>query len=108
MNNDTPKEGDLKVWWQPQAGAGIPNFEVKVADPYEGAAILKALANYDLFQLKHNVKPSFINTGGLIMFDNGDWYDWECPKTYESDLDQWVEDNPRPTADASSEIPTPA
>ena len=77
-----PKHGDLKVWWKPQ----IPckSFDVPVANVVEARLLLDALAEYDLFQLKHRIKPDYANAGGLLFFDgqddhhgaDGSWCDW--------------------------------
>lgn len=58
--------GRLRVWWIPQI-PGKP-FRVPVADPTEAKKILQVLAEYDLFQLKHNIKPDFCNAGGLEVY----------------------------------------
>lgn len=73
-----PKKGDLRVWWIPQIPM-VP-FRVPVKTPEEAILLLNALAKYDLFQLEHNIKPDFSNTGGLESFndyDDGEWSDWE-------------------------------
>lgn len=82
----TPKQGDLRVWWIPQIGMRA-YFHVPVASPDEAKKLLTALADYDLFQLKHNIKPDFSNVGGLECFqqygppvdadDFPDWCEWE-------------------------------
>lgn len=84
------KVGDLKVWWIPQVP--MTAFEVEVSSITEGVKILNTLADYDLFQLKHNVKPDYCNAGGLVMWDeNSDgegipgWVDWYDEETGEDD-----------------------
>lgn len=79
-----PKEGDLRVWWIPQ----IPMkevFYVPVKDAEHGASMLNALAEYDAFQYLNKVKPDYSNSGGLDIRRNGEWEEWECPDTFESD-----------------------
>ena len=76
------KTGDLQVWWVPQIP--MKSFVVPVSSPAEARKILDVLAEYDLFQLRNNVKPDYSNAGGLSMFDeedkndspNGSWSDW--------------------------------
>jgi hypothetical protein len=65
----------LKVWWIPQ----IPGkaFEAPVSSIDEAKLLLRTLAAYDLFQLEHNIKPDFCNAGGLMVFEDSDWCDWE-------------------------------
>jgi len=77
-----PKHGDLRVWWVPQ----IPgkSFIIPVASVVEAKQILDTLAEYDLFQFKHRIKPDYCNAGGLSVFDStddhdgpdGSWCDW--------------------------------
>ena len=59
--------GKLRVWWIPQLGS-CPPFHVEVRTLAEGKTLLGALAQYDLFQLDHNIKPDFANAGGLEYF----------------------------------------
>jgi hypothetical protein len=75
MTTDTPKEGNLRVWWKPQ----IPmkqSFIVPVETPAEAKKLLEVLANYDLFQLAERIKPDYCNAGGLSIFEDGEWNDW--------------------------------
>jgi hypothetical protein len=85
-----PKEGDLQVWWIPQIP--MKAFEVSVTSVNEGANILHVLADYDLFQLKNNIKPDFSNAGGLNVFEDGEWSTWYHPDTGE-DIDEWKSSN---------------
>ena len=72
----------LKVWWCPQVP--MQPFEVFVATREEGKALCDILARYDLFQLKHNIKPDFCNAGGVSYLDHdGEWYD------VPDDDDEW-------------------
>lgn len=77
-------EGDLKVWWVPQVP--MKAFEVDVASVEEAAKLLNVLADYDAFQFENNVKPDYCNAGGLMRYEDGDWYDEEtgedCPLAY--------------------------
>lgn len=69
------KQGDFRVWWIPQIPC--PAFEWPVADLTQAALLLDALAAYDDFQFFVRVKGDYSNTGGLQIFDNGEWVDWE-------------------------------
>lgn len=83
----SPKDGDLKVWWIPQVP--MKSFDVSVKSPAEAAMLLKVLADYDIFQFENNIKPDYCNTGGLCIFENGEWIDWEDPET-GADIDEWA------------------
>jgi len=83
MDNNEPKEGDLKVWWIPQI-PGKP-FEVPVESVAEAQKLLDVLAKYDIFQYENKVKPDYCNAGGLVVYEmervdgmdhRGDWVDW--------------------------------
>lgn len=78
-----PADGDLKVWWIPQVP--MRAFEVPVSSVEEAAKIMTVLAEYDLFQFENRVKPDYCNTGGLLVFEEGEWVDWEDPETFEDD-----------------------
>ena len=69
-----PKEGDLRVWWIPQV-PGQP-FIVPVKTTLEGRLLLDTLAEYDMFQLRENIKPDFSNAGGLNIWEDGEWVDY--------------------------------
>lgn len=87
--------GDLQVWWMPQVPMKTV-FTVPVASVAEGAKLLDVLADYDLFQLAHRIKPDYNNTGGLQRWseDTVDgvpgWEDWEDESTGESDPCEWL------------------
>lgn len=70
-----PKEGDLRVWWVPQIPCSA--FEWPVADLAAAGAMLDALAAYDDFQFREKVKGDYANTGGLWIYHDGEWVDWE-------------------------------
>lgn len=86
-HNQTPKKGDLKVWWIPQIP--MKPFHVSVANIDEAAKILYVLAEYDLFQYDNKVKPDYSNAGGLEVFDGNEWTEWESDE-YE-DIDEYME-----------------
>lgn len=68
-------EQQLKVWWIPQVPG--KSFEVPVASIDEAKLLLRTLARYDQFQLDHDIKGDYCNAGGLQVFEDGDWFDWE-------------------------------
>lgn len=81
MNTDTPKKGDLRVWWIPQVP--MKSFYYPVKSIREAKMLLDALALYDKFQFDNRVKPDYSNAGGLQEYDpenddgEGDcWTDW--------------------------------
>ena len=69
-----PEEGDMRVWWIPQMPMDAFHFPVKNVD--EAILLLEVLAEYDLFQLEHDVKPDFSNVGGLERFEDGEWCEY--------------------------------
>ncbi len=73
-----PKNGDLKVWWIPQVPMKrFEVFEVEVESVTQAKFLLGVLANYDLFQFQNKVKPYYFNAGGLVIYEHGEWNDWE-------------------------------
>lgn len=81
--------GEMKAWWIPQI-PGEP-FEVPVTTLIEAKLLLEALANYDLFQLAHRIKPDYCNMGGLVIWDGTDWTDWHSDEgrdIYEYELQE--------------------
>lgn len=68
-------EGDLRVWWIPQVP--MKAFYVKVGSAKEGKFLMEALAQYDLFQFENKIKPDYSNAGGVQIFENGEWTEWE-------------------------------
>jgi hypothetical protein len=76
-------EGDLKVWWIPQVPCEA--FEVPVSSAKEGASLMNTLAEYDAFQFLNGIKPDYSNAGGLQVYTDGEWLDWEDPETFEDD-----------------------
>jgi hypothetical protein len=89
--------GDLNVWWVPQVP--MKNFSVDVSSVAEGVKIMDVLAEYDLFQLRNNIKPDYCNAGGLrrwCLDSNGDgrpgWEDWYDEETGEDDPRSRIEE----------------
>jgi Superinfection exclusion gene product 17 len=72
---DENREGDLKIWWVPQLP--MKAFEVSVPDLQTASLLLDTLADYDRFQFENKVKPDYSNAGGLLIFEDGEWFDWE-------------------------------
>jgi len=83
------KDGDLQVWWIPQV-PGTP-FIFDVGSVEEGAKILTVLADYDLFQLAQDIKPDYSNSGGLCMWEDGEWTDWRDHATGIDCPIEWAE-----------------
>lgn len=63
------------MWWIPQI-PGTPFF-VPVDTLAEGAKLLVTLADYDLFQYEHHVKPDYSNAGGIERWEDGEWWEVE-------------------------------
>lgn len=53
-------------------------FRKEVKNLQIAKVLLVALADYDIFQLEHNVKPDFANASGCEIFneDEQDWEEW--------------------------------
>lgn len=79
-----------KVWWIPQVPG--KRFEVAADTVQEGEKIMEVLANYDMFQFEHNIKPDYANAGGLLFWDkeldndDGSMGDWTEFEEYEDEL----------------------
>ena len=43
------------------------------------ALLLRALADYDLFQFQNRIKPDYANAQGLEVYKGGEWCEWESP-----------------------------
>lgn len=94
----------LRVWWIPQVP--MEAFYIPVESPEEGQKVMNILATYDCFQYNHNVKPDYVNTGGLEYFneESSEWEDWyfEDENSYYDDLDEFIEEK----SDRADEIET--
>ena len=86
------KNGDMQVWWKSQIP--MKSFYVEVKTLQEAVVLLRALADYDIFQFENKVKPDYCNTGGLLIWDDSldsdekgecwcDWYDDETGFDFE-------------------------
>ena len=65
---------DARVWWTPQVP--MKPFHVTVSTEEEAILILNALASYDSFQFKNNIKPNYCNAGGLEVLEDGEWSEY--------------------------------
>lgn len=71
----------LRVWHIPQLGikdglGGYAAFHVGVAGIDEAIDVINMLANYDLFQFNHKIKPDYANASGLEEYIGGEWQEW--------------------------------
>ncbi len=81
-----------RVWHTPQSPC--PEFHVEVNSLEEAVKICDVLGNYDLFQLKHNIKPDYSNVNGVQIMEDGEWVDWEIDDLllgYFDDPDEYLE-----------------
>ena len=96
-----------RVWWIPQVGMR-EHFIVPVSSPEEGRKVLDILGAYDLFQLQHNVKPDFCNTGNIEMWDEEEqaWVDWylETEDMYYDDIDDYCNSDDCPQTNELKEF----
>lgn len=74
----------FRVWWIPQVPMSSV-FYVPVRDAREGRLTLNTLANYDQFQFDNNIKPDYVNVGGLEVLDDNEWVDWNDDDGYDID-----------------------
>lgn len=86
---ENTKEGSLRVWHIPNI-PGSP-FHVYVDAPQEAQRVLQLLAKYDIFQFENNIKPDFCNSGGLEVFEDGEWCEWLDPENGD-EIDEWVDE----------------
>jgi len=70
------KEGSLRVWWIPQVPSDNP-FRVEVSTVNKAKLLVEVLGNYDAYQFENDIKPDYCNTGGLEVFEDGKWVEWE-------------------------------
>jgi hypothetical protein len=70
---------EIRVWWIPQLP--MEPFHYPVPDVDSARLLVNALAQYDLFQLEHNIKPDFSNAGGAEwrhpVLTEGEWYGFD-------------------------------
>jgi hypothetical protein len=82
---------EVKFWWIPQVPGKA--FEKIVPSVSTGRLLEQAFADYDLFQLEHNIKPDFSNTGGIVVrhpkLTDGEW--WDLPSSAD-ELDDMIEE----------------
>lgn len=68
--------GTLHVWHIPQVPGEA--FRVEVSTPEEGKQVIDLLAQYDLFQFEHRIKPDYANASGMeVSPAEGGWEEWE-------------------------------
>lgn len=79
---ETPKAGDLRIWWIPQVP--MKAFHRSVPTISEAKRLLETLAHYDIFQFENNIKPDYSNMGGLSVFEDDEWMGWEDPETADN------------------------
>jgi hypothetical protein len=77
-----------RVYWFPQVPC--KPFHVPVYTLQEAKKILTTLAEYDKFQLENNIKPDYCNTGGLEVFEDGEWVEWSDEEGNNIDAFEWV------------------
>lgn len=82
-----PTSGDLRVYWFPQVPGKA--FRVPVASPSEAQKLMTVLADYDIFQFKNRIKPDYCNAGGLEVFEDGEWCEWNSEDG--DDIDGWID-----------------
>lgn len=72
-------EKKFRVWWIPQVGEISEPFYVPVQSEEEGKKVMTILAAYDAYQLQHNIKPDYCNSGGIQLYDPNvaDWVDYD-------------------------------
>lgn len=83
---DGVKEGDLRVWWIPQVP--MKPFYVPVENIDQAVFLLDTLAKYDIFQFENKVKPDYCNAGGLNVYEDGEWVDWQTDDG--EDIDDFI------------------
>ncbi len=67
----------------------MESFHVPVRDEEQAALVFETLGRYDAFQFKNKIKPDYSNAGGLQVFEDGEWVDWEDPDE-GYDFDEWM------------------
>lgn len=86
-------EKKFRVWWIPQVGEISEPFYVPVQSEEDGKKVMTILAAYDAYQLQHNIKPDYCNSGGIQLYDPNvaDWvdYDSEIEDEYSEDGDEY-------------------
>lgn len=80
---------ELRVWWVPQVPGSA--FYVPVTSLEQAKLVMDVLARYDLFQYQQNIKPDYVNAGGLEEYDveRGGWVTWYSADG--DDFDEWLE-----------------
>jgi hypothetical protein len=71
----TYTNGNLRIWWMGQVP--MDPFYVDVKHIEEAIIILDTLAKYDSYQFENNMKPDYCNAGGLEIFEDNEWFEWD-------------------------------
>lgn len=71
----------FRVWHIPQVPGKPFHVELDPQPPRpalvrDAKRILSILADYDLFQYEHKIKPDYANAQGLEVFEDGEWVEW--------------------------------
>jgi len=68
-------------------------FKVSVESLDEAKKVMDMLADYDLFQFEHKIKPDYANTTILEELDevHREWVCWGDEETGITDLDEYLE-----------------
>lgn len=76
----------FRVWHIPQVPGAM--FMVEVPTYAEAERLKSALADYDLFQLEHKIKPDYCNANGIQIYQ----HDLTDQDLIEMELDdRWVD-----------------
>jgi Superinfection exclusion gene product 17 len=80
MNKDIANDNiEIRIWWIPQVP--MKPFYFPVPTVQAAKMLCNALAQYDLFQYKNNIKPDYDNAGGASWrhpkLTDGEWYDFD-------------------------------
>lgn len=96
--SNKPFELKFRVWHIPQVPGEM--FLVEVPTYVEAERLKSALADYDLFQYNHNIKPDYCNASGIQIYQHDiseeeleemgledRWVDIDCVE----DLEEYME-----------------
>jgi len=85
----------LRVWWIPQ----VPmqeGFTVPVESVKEGIKVMSILASCDAFQFDNNIKPDYLNAGGLVQQTvTKNWEGWEEEDGMYDDPEEFIKETQR-------------
>lgn len=93
MSEIYPQKTGLRLYWFPQVPCKPFRFPVK--DEKQAGLFLDVLANYDLFLFEKcdGMRVDYCNMGGLEMFEDGEWIEWdkETEDDYFDDVQAYLE-----------------